>query len=92
MEFLTDITSEYKRVYEIGSRYPDGTLTIVQQAFSNALFNNRWEVNVIDVKKAIMNSKNIYPDVIKKAMPEFDKIFEKQIQEEEEETKRIYPA
>ena len=23
MEFLTDITSEYKRVYEIGSRYPD---------------------------------------------------------------------
>jgi len=84
MEFITDITSEYKRIYEIGSRYPDVSLTIVQQAFSNALFNNRWEVNVIDVKKAIMNSKNIYPDVIKKAMPEFDKIFEKQIQEEEE--------
>jgi len=28
MEFLTDITSEYKRVYEIGSRYPDVTLTL----------------------------------------------------------------
>ena len=32
----------------------------------------------------IMNSKNIYPDVIKKSMPEFDVIFEKQLQEEEE--------
>ena len=85
MEFITDITSEYKRIYEIGSRYPDVSLTIVQQAFSNALFDNRWEVNVIDIKKAIMNSKNIYTDVIKKSMPEFDKIFEKQLQEEEQE-------
>ena len=84
MEFITDITSEYKRIYEIGSRYPDVSLTIVQQAFSNALFDNRREVNVIDIKKAIMNSKNIYPDVIKKSMPEFDVIFEKQLQEEEE--------
>ena len=32
-----DITSEYKRIYEIGSRYPDVSLTMVQQAFSNAL-------------------------------------------------------
>ena len=40
MEFITDITSEYKRIYEIGSRYPDVSLTIVQQAFSNALFEN----------------------------------------------------
>ena len=36
MEFITDITSEYKRIYEIGSRYPDVSLTIVQNAFSNA--------------------------------------------------------
>ena len=81
MEFLTDITSEYKRIYEIGSRYPDVSLTIVQQAFSNALFDNRKEVNIIDFKTAIMNSKNIYPDVIKKSMPEFDKLFEEQLSE-----------
>ena len=81
MEFITDITSEYKRVYEIGSRYPDVSLTIVQQAFSNALFHNRFEVNVIDFKQAIMNSKNIYPDVITKAMPQFDEIFADQIAE-----------
>ena len=79
MAFITDITSEYKRIYEIGSRYPDVSLTIVQQAFSNALFENRHEVNIIDFKKAIMNSKNIYPDVIKKSIPEFDKIFEEQL-------------
>lgn len=81
MEFITDITSEYKRIYEIGSRYPDVSLTIVQQAFSNALFDNRREVNIIDFKQAIMNSKNIYPDVIKKSMPSFDKMFSEQISE-----------
>ncbi len=81
MEFITDITSEYKRIYEIGSRYPDVSLTIVQQAFSNALFNNRFEVNVIDFKQAIMNSKNIYQDVITKSMPQFDTIFAEQIAE-----------
>ena len=81
MEFITDITSEFKRIYEIGSRYPDVSLTIVQQAFSNALFDNRTNVNIIDIKKAIINSKNIYPDVIRKSMPEFDKIFEDQIKE-----------
>ena len=81
MEFITDITSEYKRIYEIGSRYPDVSLTIVQEAFSNALFDNRYEVNINDVKKAIKESKNIYPDVIKKSMPIFDKIFKDQIEE-----------
>ncbi len=79
MEFITDITSEFKRIYEIGSRYPDVSLTIVQQAFSNALFDNRHEVNVLDFRKAIENSKNIYPDVIRKALPEFDKIFKDEI-------------
>ena len=66
MEFLTDITSEYKRVYEIGSRYPDVTLTLIQDAFSYAMFDNRKYVNVLDFRKAIENCKNIYPDVITK--------------------------
>lgn len=81
MEFITDITSEYKRIYEIGSRYPDVSLTIVQEAFSNALFNNRRDVNVLDFRTAIMSSKNIYPDVIKKSMPQFDTMFNDQIME-----------
>lgn len=82
MEFITDITSEYKRIYEIGSRYPDVSLTLVQEAFSNALFNNRFEVKAIDFRNAIINSKNIYPDVVKKALPEFDQIFAEQLKEE----------
>ena len=81
MEFITDITSEYKRIYEIGSRYPDVSLTMVQQAFSNALFDNRTEVNVLDFRKAIENSKNIYQDVIDKALPEFDRIFKEEIRD-----------
>ncbi len=81
MEFLTDITSEYKRIYEIGSRYPDVTLTMIQEAFSYALFENRDHVNVLDFRKAIENSKNIYPDVIKKSLLEFDTTFASEIEE-----------
>ena len=43
--------------------------------------NNRFEVNVVDFQKAIMTSKNIYPDVIKKAMPQFEVLFADQIAE-----------
>ena len=81
MEFITDITSEYKRIYEIGSRYPDVSLTIVQNAFSNALFDNRSEVNIMDIKTAIDTSKNIYEDVKKKAEPVFNTMFSDQITE-----------
>ena len=81
MTFITDITSEYKRIYEIGSRYPDVSLTLVQEAFSNALFDNRTEVNILDFRKAIESSKNIYQDVIKKELPRFDEMFADEINE-----------
>ena len=81
MEFLTDITSEYKRVYEIGSRYPDVTLTLIQDAFSYAMFDNRKYVNVLDFRKASENCKNIYPDVITKSLPIFDETFRGEIED-----------
>lgn len=90
MEFVTDITSEYKRIYEIGSRYPDVSLTIIQQAFSNALFDNRRNVNIMDIRQAITSSKNIYPDVIAKSMSQFDTMFADQIEEYQEQTKGTY--
>lgn len=91
MQFITEITSEYKRIYEIGSRYPDVSLTIIQQAFSNALFDNRHEVNIMDFRDAIVSSKNIYPDVIQKSMPEFDTTFQAQIEEwESRQSNRVY--
>jgi len=82
MGFIVDLTSEYKRVYEIGSRYPDISLTLLKQAFSHAVFDNRKEVNIFDVEDAILNTKNVYPDVIKKDMPTFYKMFEDIINEE----------
>jgi len=81
MAFLTDLTSEYRRVYETGARYPDVTLAILQQAFSFALYNNRKDVNIFDVKKAILNTKNVYSDVIKKEIPRFDQEFKQEIED-----------
>ncbi len=71
MAFIVDITSEFKRVYEFSARYPDISLTIVQQAFSYAVFDNRKEVTIRDFKKAIQNTKLVYPDVIKKELDRF---------------------
>lgn len=82
MSFIVDITAEYKRIYGIGSRYPDICLTLLAQAFSQAVFDNRKEVTIIDIRNAIQNSKNIYPDVIRKELVNFDKKFNQLIQEE----------
>ena len=71
MAFIVDLTSEFKRVYEFSARYPDIALTILQQAFSYAVFDNRSEVGIRDVKKAIENTKLVYPDVIKKELLNF---------------------
>ncbi len=75
MAFITDITSEFKRTYETSVRYPDISLTILQQAFSYASFDNRQEVDIRDVRKAILNTKLIYPDVIKKELVRFNDVF-----------------
>ena len=71
MAFIVDLTSEFKRVYEFSARYPDVALTIVQQAFSYAVFDNKKEVDIRDFKKAIQNTKLVYPDVIKKELINF---------------------
>lgn len=82
MAFIVDITTEYKRIYGIGSRYPDICLTLLSEAFSQAVFENRKEVNIYDIRNAIQNSKNIYPDVIRKGLTNFDNKFMKLIQGE----------
>ena len=66
MAFITDITSEFKRIYEIGSRYPDVSLTILQQAFSNALFDNRREVNIIDIRQNLSFSFKFFPHFLQR--------------------------
>lgn len=68
---IVDATSEYKRVYGLAAMYPDVSLSILTQAFSNALFKNKTTVDILDVYNAIKNSKRIYPDSIVKELNEF---------------------
>ena len=82
MESVTDITSEYKRVFEVNARYPDIALTLLKSAFSFAVFDNRSEVNIYDFEKAIESTHLVYPDVIKKELPLFKEKFKDVYNEE----------
>lgn len=66
MKFIVNMTSEYKRVYELGSRYPDNALSLLSKAFSYAKFDNSKFVTFKHIYKAIMNCQSVYSDVIKK--------------------------
>lgn len=70
-KFIVNMTSEYKRIYEISNRYPDICLTIVSSAFSYAVFENAKEVKMKHIYKAIVNANNIYPDALKKDIEKF---------------------
>ena len=80
--FLVDMTSEYKRVYEIASRYPDICLTILANAFSYAVFENSKEVRIKHIYKAVVNAKNIYPDALKKEIVKFKEDFKEMLEED----------
>lgn len=82
MAFIVEMTDEYKRVYEVASRYPDICLTILANAFTFALFDNEAEVKIKHVYKAICNAKNIYEDAKKKEIERFKIEFADLIKEE----------
>jgi len=82
MKFIVDMTDEYKRVYEISSRYPDICLTIVSNAFTYALFDNENVCRIKHIYKAICNARNIYEDAKKKAIEKFKEDFSDLIREE----------
>ena len=82
MKFIVNMTSEYKRVYEISSRYPDIALTVLRQAFSAALFDNSSEVKFKHIYEAIRTTKAVYPDVIKKELVVFKEKFKNELAEE----------
>ena len=75
MRFIVNLTEETNRVYEYDARYPDICFSILQQAFSYALVENRTEVDIRDFKKAIQNTKLVYKDIIDKQMDIFFKEF-----------------
>ncbi len=84
MTFITQVNKEFNRVYETAGRYPDVALTMLSQAFSEAIFDNQKIVTVEHIEKAIKNSKAIYPDVIKKQIPIFEETFKDLIEQEKE--------
>ena len=82
MRFIVEMTDEYKRVYEIASRYPDICLTIVSNAFTYALYDNKKSVTLKHFYKAICNAKNIYEDAKLKEIERFKIEFADIIREE----------
>lgn len=81
-KFLVDFTDEYKRIYEIGNRYPDIALTLLGNAFSNAVFENVKVLNITHIYSALKNSKNVYEDAKKKGIVQFKEVFADIIEEE----------
>ena len=82
MKFLVQMTDEYKRVYEISSRYPDIALALVSNCFTSAVFENASEVKIKHVYEAIKNTKAVYEDVKNKEMIKFKEEFKDLIAEE----------
>ncbi len=87
--FLVDVTKEYNRVYENQSRYPDVALTMLRQAFSNAVFENQDTVLLRHVRQAILNSKAIYDDIKRKESTRFNKEFKDLLDKEEPKEEEV---
>lgn len=83
MKFIVEMTDEYKRVYEVASRYPDICLTILSNAFTYAVYDNEEKVSIKHVYKAICNARNIYEDVKVKEIERFKDVFKDLISEEQ---------
>ncbi len=71
LKFIVEMTDEYKRIYEISSRYPDICLTILANAFTYALYDNEKVVTCKHFYKAICNTKSVYEDVKIKEIERF---------------------
>ena len=84
MAFIVDITKEFNRVYETEGRYPDIALTLLTQAFSEAVFENKQIVTIGHIEKAIKNSTAIYPDVINKGIVSLREEFKDLFKQEED--------
>lgn len=80
--FIVEMTDEYKRVYEVASRYPDICLTIVANAFTFALYDNEKSVRMKHFYKAIENARNIYEDAKVKEIAKFKQEFKELIEKE----------
>ena len=81
-KFIVNMTSEYKRVYENGSRYPDVSLALFSKCFTYAKFENSDKVTFKHIYEAIKNCNSVYPDVVKKEIPIFKETFKEYLENE----------
>lgn len=72
---IVSATSEFKRVYGLAAMYPDVAFSVLSQAFSTALYENKVAVDVEDFYNAIKVSRKIYPDSIIKELAAFRETF-----------------
>ena len=82
-KFLVQMTDEYKRIYEIGNRYPDISIALLGNAYSNAVFENEKVLKIHHVYNAIKNTKSVYEDTKKKEMIKFKEEFSDVISDEQ---------
>ena len=81
-KFIVNMTSEYKRVYENGSRYPDVSLSLFSKCFTFAKFENSDVVTFKHIYEAIKNTNLVYDDVIRKELPIFKEKFKEFLEKE----------
>lgn len=81
-KFLVNMTSEYKRIYETGSRYPDVALALLSKCFTYARFENSEYVTFKHIYEAIVNCTSVYDDVIKKELVTFKETFKDWLEKE----------
>ena len=74
-KFIVNMTSEYKRIYENGSRYPDISLALFSKIFTFAKFENSDKVTFKHIYEAIKNTNLVYDDVVRKEIPVFKEKF-----------------
>lgn len=74
-KFIVNMTSEYKRIYENGSRYPDISLALFSKIFTFAKFENADKVSFKHIYEAIKNTNLVYDDVVRKEIPVFKEKF-----------------
>lgn len=86
VKFMVNMTSEYKRIFEATSKYPDITLALLTKAFSFAIYDNCPVLRFKHIWEAIKSCESIYPDSLVKEKAAFKKEFETYLAEEGTDT------
>lgn len=81
-KFIVNMTSEYKRVYENNSRYPDVSLALLSKCFTYARFENSDIVTFKHIYEAIKNCTSVYSDVVQKEIVVFKDTFKEFLEKE----------